>query len=304
MPIKKRYLGVILWVFSMTVQAAACNSVSVQVLGSGRPELNDQRASSSYLVNIDHRARVLLDVGTGSYLNFERTHQRFADIQAILLSHLHTDHSAGLPAYIKGSFFSQRKEDLTIIGPHGNQRVPSTTTFLSRLFGQQGAFSYLSDYMTPGKAAYYVKGINSHNSSVDEEITRFRFDHFTAQAMTVKHGPIPAIAWQLNINGCRLVYLGDTSDDVTKLAAFAEGADLLIIHNAVPEHAGRNAKHLHITPNQIAEIVKRSQANTVLVSHFMNRTQNGIALLQQTLQQVTKGNVLMAEDLLTISLAP
>jgi hypothetical protein len=45
--------------------------VAVQVLGSGGPELQAKRASSSYLVWQDGQARVLIDAGGGSGLRRE-----------------------------------------------------------------------------------------------------------------------------------------------------------------------------------------------------------------------------------------
>lgn len=47
--------------------------IQLQILGSGGPEVGDQRASSSYLVWLDGKARVLINVGGGSSVNFERS---------------------------------------------------------------------------------------------------------------------------------------------------------------------------------------------------------------------------------------
>src|SRR4029077_12291613 len=48
---------------SSRAEAQSCRSqgIAVQVLGSGGPELQDKRASSSYLLWQDGRARVVLD---------------------------------------------------------------------------------------------------------------------------------------------------------------------------------------------------------------------------------------------------
>ena len=58
--------------FSPSAAAQSCGSqgVAVQVLGSGGPELQDKRASSSYLVWENGQARVLVDAGGGSALRF------------------------------------------------------------------------------------------------------------------------------------------------------------------------------------------------------------------------------------------
>ena len=49
--------------------ACGAKGVAVQVLGSGGPEMRG-RASSSYIVWLDGKARVLVDSGGGSALRF------------------------------------------------------------------------------------------------------------------------------------------------------------------------------------------------------------------------------------------
>ena len=63
------------------------------------------RASTSYLVWEDGKARVLLDAGGGSALRFGESGARVADIDAVLFSHLHSDHSADFPVLVKSSQF-------------------------------------------------------------------------------------------------------------------------------------------------------------------------------------------------------
>lgn len=79
--------------------------IQLHVLGSGGPELDDGRASSSYLVSQGGQARYLLDAGSGVSLRFGESEAKFEHLEAIFLSHLHTDHSADLPAFVKGVFY-------------------------------------------------------------------------------------------------------------------------------------------------------------------------------------------------------
>ena len=51
-------------------QSCALGPVTVQILGSGGPAINRERASSSYLLWIDGQAKMLVDIGGGSYLRF------------------------------------------------------------------------------------------------------------------------------------------------------------------------------------------------------------------------------------------
>ena len=84
-----------------TSATTVCEGVSLQVLGSGGPELDDGRASASYLLWKDEKANVLVDAGSGSSVQFGASGADFTDVDTILLSHLHTDHAADLPSFIK-----------------------------------------------------------------------------------------------------------------------------------------------------------------------------------------------------------
>ena len=63
-------LAGLLWFTVAAAQSCGVAPVQVQVLGSGGPELADKRASSSYLVWIDGKPRVLVDIGGGAALRF------------------------------------------------------------------------------------------------------------------------------------------------------------------------------------------------------------------------------------------
>src|SRR5208283_5168933 len=86
--------------FLPSAQAQSCSSqgVAVQVLGSGGPELQDRRASSSYLVWENGRPRVLVDAGGGSALRFGQSGAQMSDLDVILFSHYHVDHSGDFSA--------------------------------------------------------------------------------------------------------------------------------------------------------------------------------------------------------------
>ncbi len=98
--------------------------VELQVLGSGGPELEDKRASSSYLLWQDGRPRILVDSGGGSALRFGQSGAQVAQLDAILFSHLHIDDSGDFAALIKSSYFEERDRELPVYGPLGNADFP------------------------------------------------------------------------------------------------------------------------------------------------------------------------------------
>jgi ribonuclease BN (tRNA processing enzyme) len=134
------------WVPSAAAQACGGQGVAVQVLGSGGPELEDKRASSSYLVWQDGQARALVDAGGGSALRFGESGARMSQLDVILFTHFHVDHSADFPALIFSSWFEGRDRPLPVYGPVGDSAFPSTVGFVRAFFQHRtGVYRYLSE---------------------------------------------------------------------------------------------------------------------------------------------------------------
>lgn len=120
------------------VKAQSCGStgLAVQVLGSGGPELQDKRASTSYLIWDHGMAHVLVDAGGGSALRFGQSGAQMSQLDVVLFSHFHVDHSGDFPALVFSSWFEDRKRPLPVYGPAGNDVMPSTTEFVRDLFSE------------------------------------------------------------------------------------------------------------------------------------------------------------------------
>ena len=277
-----------------------CEGVSVQVLGSGGPELDDGRASSAYLVWYHDEAKVLIDAGNGSSVQFGAAGASFETLDAILLSHLHTDHSAELPSFVKGSYFGSRSQDLPIMGPDGNDVMPSTEDYVDALFGKIGAFRYLSSYTKPHQDDYLLTATSVTEPTFNYDIN----PSITVSAMDVHHGPIPALAWKVNVNGCMAVFSGDTNDADGTLAEFAKHADILVLHNAIGDDASNSAKQLHMTPTQLLNIASTSKAKRVVLSHIMKRSEPGLSALTDAIAVIAPGRVYAAQDLMNVPLNP
>lgn len=291
-----------------TTRACEPRGVRVQVLGSGGPELAGGRASSSYLVWIDGKARAFVDLGGGAVLRFGETGAAIADLDVILFTHLHVDHSADLPALIKASFFQDRERALPIYGPAGNRLMPSTVTFVRELFNStSGAFRYLGGFVNPMTRDVYK--LQPHDvqpkprklgltpkSPAGEILTGFANERLRASAASVAHGELPALAWRIQVGEKSVVFSGDTNGE-GYLAKLAAGADLLVAHNAVPEGAPGAERHLHMPPSTIGRIARDANVKQLVLSHRMRRTLGREA---ETLEQIRRhyaGPAVFANDL-------
>ncbi len=80
--------------------------LSVMVLGSGGPMATAEgRASAGYLVFTDGKPRVLMDVGGGTYQRLAQSGTNIKDLDIVLLSHLHADHTGDLTPVVKTIYF-------------------------------------------------------------------------------------------------------------------------------------------------------------------------------------------------------
>ncbi|MDQ7049417.1 MAG: MBL fold metallo-hydrolase, partial [Enterobacterales bacterium] len=248
-------------------------------------------------------ASILVDAGSGSSLNFEKSGANFNDLQAILLSHLHVDHSAALPVYVKAGYFTQRDSDLLVFGPNRGGRFPSTEEFVAALFSGKSAsaYPYLSDnFDQPNGDEFRILPF-----SIDPGTTiwhRNLTDQIKLSAIAVQHGSIPALAWRVDIASCSVTFSGDFNASTGHLEQLAKNTDLLVAHNAIPEDAGEIANYLHATPSKIARVVEKSLTKRLLLSHFMNRTSQVKELTQKQIRNHYRGEIILAQDLMLIPL--
>src|SRR5438067_12057087 len=126
-----------------SAQTCAGNPVAVQILGSGGPAINTERASAGYLLWVGSQAKLMFDIGGGTYIRFGQSRAKLADLAMVGISHLHPDHTSDLAALMWGSN-RMRSEPLPIVGPSGNNVAPDFATFLGRMFDSKtGAFQVL-----------------------------------------------------------------------------------------------------------------------------------------------------------------
>ncbi len=296
------------WLTAAAAQPCGSAPVQVQVLGSGGPELADKRASSSYLVWINGKPRVLVDIGGGAALRFGESGATVSDLDVILFTHLHVDHSTDLPALIKSSFFEDRTRPLPIFGPAGNKFMPSTVSFVRSMFDStRGAYRYLGDFLSPlSQNTYKLQPhdvgeirdkIRASRKTGDKIWSVFANDRLQATAASVVHGSIPALAWRIETEGRRIVFSGDANGESSYLQQLAGQADLLIAHNAVPEGASGIERSLHMPPSVIGRIAHEAGVKQLVLSHRMLRT---LGRETETLDSIRKhyaGPVAFANDL-------
>ncbi len=302
-----------LFLFSLTLMTSVlsyagntCDSkrVKLQMLGTGGPELlSDQendRASSGYLIWLDGKARIVVDAGPGSLQRFKQSGAQFTDLSIFLFTHFHVDHSADLSAYIKGGFFTKRNKDLFLYGPSGEAFVASAEQFVERLFSaERGIYPYLSPFISDdAHSSYKLKTKTISWTYKDLNIRPVHIDDdFTIKTISVHHGPFPALAYRIEVAGCVISFTGDMSGRLHTMPDLAQGSDILVAHNAIPEDAVGVPQLLHMKPSYIGKIAGRAEVKKLLLTHMMERSINRQDETNKLINENYKGPIIFPNDL-------
>jgi ribonuclease BN (tRNA processing enzyme) len=253
---------------SATAQTCAGNPVAVQVLGSGGPTFNAQRASASYLLWIGPQAKLLFDIGGGAHLRFSQAGAKLADLAMVGISHLHPDHTSDLPALMWASNRA-RSAPLPMVGPSGNNVAPDFKTFLARLFDEKtGAFQVLGS--TLGAERPGVERPRIEATVVDVGKTEptgvFEGDGITVTAQRIPHANLPTLAYRVQTRDKSIVFSSDQNGSDPKFVDFAKGADVLVMHMAIAANAPPSP--LHASPAVVGRIAQDAGAKRLILSHI------------------------------------
>lgn len=285
--------------FAVALSAASpcARGMGIQILGSGDPFVNAQRASTSYLLWIDGHGRVLVDAGGGAFLRFGEAKGRIADLWLIAISHLHPDHVSDLPALL---WLSQlgRTEPLPIVGPEGNDTVPSLSTFLTRLFDRKsGAFPMLGGTLRDiGAGVPLDVTMANADASTSEPTLVFDRHGVNVTALGVPHATTPSLAYRVRTSRGTVVFGSDQAGTDPRFAAFARDADILILHLTVG--AGGTIPG-HASPDVVGRVAAAARPKRLVLSHI---GQFDLHAAVADVRAHFKGSLTVAADLACVAL--
>jgi ribonuclease BN (tRNA processing enzyme) len=184
--------------------------VSVKFLGSGDAFGSGGRLQTCILIEAPG-AKFLLDCGASTLISMKRFGVSTADIDKILITHLHGDHFGGIPFFILDSqVISKRTKPLLIAGPPGVK---------DRIYGAM-------EIMFPGSSR--VKQKFRMEFLELQAGARTEMDQIFVTAEGVAHASgAPSYALRIECAGKSIVYSGDT-EWTDNLINIVRGADLFV----------------------------------------------------------------------------
>ncbi len=199
----------------------------VTLLGTGVPTPRPDRFGPSTLIEAGDQ-KLLIDAGRGATIRLYEIGVPIGRIDALLLTHFHSDHTVGIPdLWLTGwlqSHFATRSSPFRVIGPRG------TRTLMSHLEKAYAADIEirLEDERLP------ADGVAVIATEFDCDCTAYEKDGVKVTAFEVDHGDVikPAYGYRIEYDGRVVVISGDTRPNANVLKHGA-GADLLIHEVAI-----------------------------------------------------------------------
>ncbi|NUC72181.1 MBL fold metallo-hydrolase [Haloterrigena sp. SYSU A558-1] len=289
-----------------TARSGEDDGLSVTALGTGASALDNGRASVGYVVHVDEEPRLLVDAGGGTAGRLSDARIDLTALDAVLLGHLHIDHTADLPAIVKAAYQQGRGDrPLEVYGPAGNAAQPGTEAWISTLFdAESGAYGYLSDFVeryADGELSLPTTEIDAV-AGRDDAVTRvYDRDGVTVDAIPVVHGRVPTLAYRVAANGASITFSGDYAAETDNVARLADGSDVLVQHRLLEAGADGPKTELHPLPEEVGRIARDAGVGTLAVSHVGRDDREALESALETVREAFDGRIVVLDDLVDIA---
>ncbi|MEQ8355512.1 MAG: MBL fold metallo-hydrolase [Kiloniellaceae bacterium] len=276
--------------------------MEIVFLGTGCPVVSTERYGPAQLI-LGESAKLLVDCGSGVTQRLVAAGTPGRDLDALLLTHLHSDHLVDLYQLIVSSWHQGRDRPLPIYGPPGTRRyVEGLMALWEPELSQR-----IAHEKRPSTAALETAVTEIAADDV------FQLGGLKVTVVPVDHQPVRhAFGFVIEDGVKKLALSGDTRRCPALISA-ARGADLLVhevfVHREMPVVPGvRTAQTLanvagyHTLSGEVGKIATEAAVAVLALTHFVPPACDRDALLAEVAADFP-GPLVLAEDLLRIDLA-
>jgi ribonuclease Z len=247
----------------------AATDFKVTLLGTGVPTPRPERFGPSTLVEAGDR-KLLIDAGRGATIRLYQLGVPLGRIDALLLTHYHSDHTCGIPDLWLtgwlGSYYARRTKPFRVIGPVGARMLMSN---LEKAYGADIKIRIEDERLPLEGVATVVEEFHQDGIVYDKngiKVIAFEVDHGDA----IK----PAYGYRIEYNGRVAVISGDTRYNANVIK-HGTGADLLVheVAAARPElmaeaYIQRIIAH-HTTPREAGLVFRQTRPKLAVFTHIV-----------------------------------
>ncbi|HVQ62345.1 MAG TPA: MBL fold metallo-hydrolase [Burkholderiales bacterium] len=286
----------------------AQSDFKVTLLGTASPTPRPDRFGPSTLVEAGDQ-KLLVDAGRGVPIRLRQIGVPMGRIDALLITHYHSDHVSGIPdVWLTGWLsppYGRRTAPFRVIGPTGAKALMSN---LERAYALDVKIRLEDEKLPP-------EGVAIAAEEFDKDGVVYEKNGVRVIAFAVEHGAAikPAVGYRVEYKGRAVTFSGDTRYD-ENVVKHATGTDLLIheVGSARPELMAASASvqriiaH-HTTPREAGQVFSRAKPKLAVYAHIVLLSSEKIS--EPTLDDVVAetrqtygGPLVVGEDLMSFEI--
>jgi len=282
-------------------ELAASDTTQVVLLGTGTPNADPLRSGPSVAIVVNDTP-YLVDFGPGVVRQAAAMSPSYGGtinglevdkLEHAFLTHLHSDHTTGLPDLLLTPWVLERDQPLQIYGPEGTEEM-----------AQHVLKAYDADikYRLYGLEPANNQGWRVDVHTVSEGLV-FEDDNVKVEAFRVRHGTWPnAFGYRFTTPDRVIVISGDAAPDAT-LEKYAKDADILI-HEVYSvegfQHRDPYWQKYHSTnhtsSHELGELASRAQPRLLVLYHILFWGASEETVLREVHEKYS-GEVVLGNDL-------
>ena len=268
------------------------------LLGTGNPNPNPDRCGPSSAVVVDDQAYII-DAGPGLVRRAAAAYQRGIEglradrLDRLFLTHLHSDHTIGLPDIILTPWVMERKGPLRIWGPPGTKKM---CTHIMKAYSEDIEIRQ-NGLEKANNSGIEIRPIEIKEGAVHED------DLVKVDAFRVKHGTWEhSFGFRFETPDRTIVISGDCSP-TPELVDNYRGADILLHEVYSCDGFSRRSDQWkayhsgsHTSAVQLAEMLLKVRPEKVVLHHHLLWGTSPEDLLRE-IREVYDGDVVFGNDL-------
>ena len=282
--------------------------IKLTFLGTGAPRPSPKRYGPSILLEAGE-TKLLVDAGPGMRQRVFQAggFELLTDIDTVLITHLHFDHTIDLPnLWLTGWLFG-RKKNMRVYGPEGTEEFMGN---FEKAFDWDLRYRYLTNVHVEGSDLITTDiepGVFYNQNGI--KITAFDVAHLPLDPETEELLGLEGatFGYRVDYKGRSVIFSGDTrSLPGSKIIEMSKGVDVLIHETQIPYPGDSKEAKLanvsmivHSTPAQVAHVFNEAKPRLGIYSHIIPPETTRDELLGMTDYD---GRMEVAEDLMTITI--
>ena len=238
------------------------------------------RDTTSIVVVVPDGA-LLIDCGGSPVQKLRRAGVDPQALVSVVITHIHPDHSYGLPALVRNLAVLGRQAPLTIYcRPEHVEPLRSLLSLFSTL-------------ERPGMFALTIRAID-----LAEDVHAFDLGPLSVRTSPNEHGAMPNFAVRVDVARRRSVVYSSDTRPCDAVVALARGADTLV-HDATYSERDRNRPggHAHSTAAEAGEVAVRAGVRRLILTHIGAEYHDEVDALAEEARKRFAGDVEITREL-------